>query len=59
VLTAANAVPFPVPSAAAPGPLGRVNEPVDIANAVLFLASESRNITGRLITVAGGSNPSL
>lgn len=42
------------------GPLGRVNEPVDIANAVLFLASEeSRNISGQLITVAGGNNPSL
>lgn len=42
------------------GPLGRVNEPVDIANTVLFLVSEeSRNVSGQLITVAGGNNPSL
>ncbi len=47
-------------SVAITGPLGRTNEPVDIANAVLFLVSEeSRNISGQLITVAGGSNPSL
>ncbi len=47
-------------SVATTGPLGRRNEPVDIANAVLFLASEeSRNISGQLITVAGGNNPSL
>ena len=51
----------PVDSAAgASTPLGRVNDPVDIANAVLFLASaESRNISGQLVTVAGGHNPSL
>jgi NAD(P)-dependent dehydrogenase (short-subunit alcohol dehydrogenase family) len=42
------------------GPLGPINEPIDIANAALFLASdESRNISGQLITVAGGNNPSL
>jgi NAD(P)-dependent dehydrogenase (short-subunit alcohol dehydrogenase family) len=53
-------VPFPSPSVSSTGPLGRTNEPVDIANAVLFLASdESRNISGQLITVAGGNNPSL
>jgi NAD(P)-dependent dehydrogenase (short-subunit alcohol dehydrogenase family) len=47
-------------SVAMTGPLGRTNEPIDIANAVLFLASdESRNISGQLITVAGGNNPSL
>jgi NAD(P)-dependent dehydrogenase (short-subunit alcohol dehydrogenase family) len=53
--------PAPVPtSVAMTGPLGRINEPIDIANAVLFLASdESRNISGQLITVAGGNNPSL
>jgi NAD(P)-dependent dehydrogenase (short-subunit alcohol dehydrogenase family) len=41
-------------------PLGRANEPDDIADAALFLLSEqARNISGQLITVAGGSNPSL
>lgn len=35
--------------------LGRVTEPDDIANAVLFLASDdSRNMTGQKITVDGG-----
>lgn len=43
-----------------PHPLGRLNEPEDIANAVLFLASEeARNISGQMITVAAGLNPSL
>jgi NAD(P)-dependent dehydrogenase (short-subunit alcohol dehydrogenase family) len=53
--------PAPVPtSVAMTGPLGRSNEPIDIANAVLFLASdESRNVSGQLITVAGGNNPGL
>lgn len=42
------------------GPLGRKNLPVDIANAALFLVSEeSRNISGQVLTIAGGSNPSL
>jgi NAD(P)-dependent dehydrogenase (short-subunit alcohol dehydrogenase family) len=50
----------PVPSVSSTGSLGRRNEPVDIANAALFLASEeSRNISGQLLTVAGGNNPSL
>ncbi|HSS09355.1 MAG TPA: SDR family oxidoreductase, partial [Acidimicrobiales bacterium] len=41
-------------------PLDRLNEPIDIANAVLFLTSAgSRNVTGQLLTVAGGLNPSL
>jgi NAD(P)-dependent dehydrogenase (short-subunit alcohol dehydrogenase family) len=41
-------------------PLGRVNDPEDIANTVLFLASdEARQISGQLVVVAGGSNPSL
>jgi NAD(P)-dependent dehydrogenase (short-subunit alcohol dehydrogenase family) len=41
-------------------PLGRINQPEDIANAVLFLVSEeARNISGQLLTVAGGRNPSL
>jgi NAD(P)-dependent dehydrogenase (short-subunit alcohol dehydrogenase family) len=48
------------PSVSAIGPLGRMNDPVDIANAALFLVSqESRNISGQLLTVAGGANPSL
>ena len=42
------------------GTLARVNEPVDIANAVLFLASEeARNVSGHLMTVAAGANPRL
>jgi NAD(P)-dependent dehydrogenase (short-subunit alcohol dehydrogenase family) len=37
-----------------------VNEPRDIADAVLFLVShEARNVSGQLLTVAGGANPSL
>jgi NAD(P)-dependent dehydrogenase (short-subunit alcohol dehydrogenase family) len=41
-------------------PLGRVNDPSDIANVVVFLASEqARNISGEFVTVAGGLNPSL
>ena len=41
-------------------PLGRPNEPEDIGHAALFLCSErARNITGQLLTVAGGLNPSL
>jgi NAD(P)-dependent dehydrogenase (short-subunit alcohol dehydrogenase family) len=36
-------------------PIQRYNEPEDIANAVLFLASaEARNITGQNLTVDGG-----
>lgn len=41
-------------------PLGRLNEPEDIAHAVFFLVGdEARNISGQLLTVAGGLNPSL
>jgi len=41
-------------------PLGRPNEPDDVADAVLFLLSDAaRNISGQLLTVAGGLNPSL
>jgi NAD(P)-dependent dehydrogenase (short-subunit alcohol dehydrogenase family) len=41
-------------------PLRRLNDPSDIANAVVFLASEdARNISGQLLTVSGGWNPSL
>ncbi|MFI6309666.1 SDR family NAD(P)-dependent oxidoreductase [Nocardia fusca] len=44
----------------APNPLGRVNEPDDIAEAVLYLVSPgARNVSGQLITVAGGWNPAL
>jgi NAD(P)-dependent dehydrogenase (short-subunit alcohol dehydrogenase family) len=57
---AAASSPGPSSSVSGVGPLGRTNEPEDIANAVLFLVSEeSRNISGQLLTVAGGSNPSL
>ena len=36
-------------------PLGRIGEPDDIANAILFLASEQANwITGQVIKVSGG-----
>lgn len=41
-------------------PLGRPNLPGDIADAVAFLVSEeSRNVSGQVLTVAGGLNPSL
>jgi NAD(P)-dependent dehydrogenase (short-subunit alcohol dehydrogenase family) len=41
-------------------PLGRNNVADDIANGVLFLVSEeSRNISGQLLTIAGGANPHL
>ena len=40
--------------------MGRINEPEDIGHAALFLCSErARNISGQLLTVAGGFNPSL
>lgn len=36
-------------------PIGYLDEPVDVANAVLFLASdEARFITGATLTVDGG-----
>jgi NAD(P)-dependent dehydrogenase (short-subunit alcohol dehydrogenase family) len=41
-------------------PLGRPNTPEDVAHTVAFLLSEqARNISGQLVTVAGGLNPSL
>jgi NAD(P)-dependent dehydrogenase (short-subunit alcohol dehydrogenase family) len=41
-------------------PLGRVNTPDDIAATAVFLVSErARNISGQLVTVAGGMNPAL
>ena len=40
--------------------LGRLGEPLDIANAALFLASdESAFITGHMLPVSGGIWPSL
>jgi 3-oxoacyl-[acyl-carrier protein] reductase len=37
-------------------PLGRIGQPVDVANCALFLASdESSFITGQIIDVAGGA----
>ncbi len=35
-------------------PLGRVGEPEDIANAVLYLAAEASYVTGQIIAVDGG-----
>jgi NAD(P)-dependent dehydrogenase (short-subunit alcohol dehydrogenase family) len=36
-------------------PMGRMQQPVDIANAVLFLASDAaREITGEALNVSGG-----
>lgn len=41
-------------------PLGRINEPEDVAATISFLVSPmAQNISGQLITVAGGQNPSL
>jgi NAD(P)-dependent dehydrogenase (short-subunit alcohol dehydrogenase family) len=45
---------------AAVPPLGRINDPADIAGAVAYLVSpDARNVSGQLITVAGGQNPAL
>ena len=45
---------------AAGPPLGRVNDPADIAGAVAYLVSpDARNVSGQLLTVAGGRNPAL
>jgi len=48
-------------AAAAPlPPLGRINDPADIAGAVAYLVSpDARNVSGQLITVAGGLNAAL
>jgi NAD(P)-dependent dehydrogenase (short-subunit alcohol dehydrogenase family) len=47
------------PGAAGP-PLGRINDPADIAGAVAYLVSpDARNVSGQLLTVAGGRNPAL
>ena len=49
-----------VEAGAARTPLGRINEPEDIAEAVAYLVSPgARNVSGHLLTVAGGFNPSL
>ena len=41
-------------------PMGRVGQPVDIANAILFLASdEARYITGAALPVDGGRSAVL
>jgi len=45
-------------SAVAEVPLKRANEPSDIADAVVFLASHAaRNITGQTLNVDGGLIP--
>jgi NAD(P)-dependent dehydrogenase (short-subunit alcohol dehydrogenase family) len=50
----------PPPEMAETIPLRRFNEPDDIAGAVAFLVSEdARNVSGQLLTVSGGLNPSL
>ena len=42
------------------GTLGTVNDARDIADAVLFLASdEARHVSGQLLTVASGANSRL
>jgi NAD(P)-dependent dehydrogenase (short-subunit alcohol dehydrogenase family) len=49
-----------LPPGTGTNPLNRINQPDDIAEAVLFLVSEgARNISGQVLTVAGGRNPSL
>ncbi len=49
-----------VEAAGAQVPLRRINEPQDIADAVAYLVSPgARNVSGQLLTVAGGLNPSL
>ena len=41
-------------------PLRRLNEPDDIADAVMYLvSSRARNVSGQILNVAGGINPSL
>lgn len=53
-------VPEFVTAAAALSPLGRIAEPEDVADAVLFLASaESRFITGAELVVDGGATSSV
>ena len=45
---------------AAATPLGRVGEPADVADVIVFLASEqARWLTGQLIYVGGGHRMSL
>ncbi|MFB5281105.1 SDR family NAD(P)-dependent oxidoreductase [Peribacillus sp. Hz7] len=40
--------------------LNRLGEPIDVANAALFLSSdESRYVTGQILAVAGGMSPHL
>jgi NAD(P)-dependent dehydrogenase (short-subunit alcohol dehydrogenase family) len=47
-------------AAASLPPLGRINDPADIAGAVAYLVSpDARNVSGQLITVAGSLNPAL
>lgn len=53
-------VPDFVAAAAALSPLGRIAEPEDVADAVLFLASEeSRFITGAELVIDGGATASV
>jgi len=40
-------------------PLNRIGEPIDVANAVLFMASDESNwITGTILDVDGGKSAS-
>jgi NAD(P)-dependent dehydrogenase (short-subunit alcohol dehydrogenase family) len=59
-LTSTEAVPEDFQGTSSDIPLGRWNEPQDVASAVQFLCSNAaRNVSGHLLTVAGGLNPSL
>jgi NAD(P)-dependent dehydrogenase (short-subunit alcohol dehydrogenase family) len=50
----------PLPRESDLPPLGRINAPADIAGAVAYLVGpDARNVSGQLLTVAGGLNPSL
>ncbi|MEO9515482.1 MAG: SDR family oxidoreductase [Paracoccaceae bacterium] len=55
---AANGNPDRVKKVAALTPLGRIADPIDIAEAALWLASDqSKFVTGTTLTVAGGLSP--
>jgi NAD(P)-dependent dehydrogenase (short-subunit alcohol dehydrogenase family) len=58
--SAVDSPPLPADGYERGGTLGRPNEAEDVANAVLYLASEeARQVSGQLLTVAAGANPRL